>query len=722
MSIRQVQTKSILELILQSFLINGINPQLSDSFVHLNAFFAKQRAGMPYVLDVHAFKQNLQSDPDLMNDFFAYMIVNIDTLYETCFQQIDEIMMLNTLLRTHLERLKSKREILSSKLDDYLLGIFNTDGYFYSFSDDFGTTGYTDFVFTSATVDVLADIVSLSPISSLSVNLTPEKITEPTITVTDKDNKTLPFQVKTRFANAIDGLTNTAWFFEVKTQNVGPITATLSFSLAGGLAGDNALTEINVTPYGVTEVQCGINASYVIGNQTIKSPFCNKIQTSTNKMKFNADQTLNDISNIEMQLIKFKPDYILNDNNNKNINVYVFGFKELLVAEQYYDPTGSWISQPIGLPDELADEMVIDAISLSVVDYQPTNSSITYFIAEDNEIAESISDFNWKQITPISSQNQAGNTIIHFDGSSTFSKMVRKTKRSNSDIQLFDLDNTNVNLASRNPTSAFLPGLDVYRICEFKDEFLHSTLSLEEGVNTTRLFYIDYDADAIDEGLSFWATKFDSGSYSVTYGEIDSGHDFFYGADIGEDNKSIYVETFIETAREYPVFLKECRKMDANSKLWDVRIFLNGREIANMPSGVDRMTVPWKLKEGRNSIIMLVNIPEATSSNITPYLGSIKIMADAQITDYGIVKLANWTYVDLYKFQNNQINEPFSFTIYNNQIISRRKPTNNFRLSFKQKTSVSPEAIRLRADLSRSGQNAGITPILDSYRLRFSYR
>ncbi|MCF1193390.1 hypothetical protein LRR18_17505, partial [Mangrovimonas sp. AS39] len=103
-----------------------------------------------------------------------------------------------------------------------------------------------------------------------------------------------------------------------------------------------------------------------------------------------------------------------------------------------------------------------------------------------------------------------------------------------------------------------------------------------------------------------------------------------------------------ETDKEYPIFLKECRKSDSNSKLWDIRIFLNGREIANMPVGTDKLTVPWKLKEGINHIVVMTNIPEATVANPSPYIGTLNIMVGANLSDFGVVKLNNWTYVDLY--------------------------------------------------------------------------
>lgn len=124
---------------------------------------------------------------------------------------------------------------------------------------------------------------------------------------------------------------------------------------------------------------------------------------------------------------------------------------------------------------------------------------------------------------------------------------------------------------------------------------------------------------------------------------------------------------------------------------------------------------------GRNHVAILLNIPDATIEFPTPYIGTVDLMSDSKLHDFGVVKLETWNYVDFFKFKNNEVNDSKSFTIYNDEIISRRKPTDNFRLSYSKGTSAGPDAIRLRMDLSRSNFYTDATPLIDSYRLRFSY-
>lgn len=721
MSINQIQTKNILELIAKSYFVSGINPQTLQLYSFMSEYFSQNPIGTPVTLDVNLFLNINKSDPELVNDFMAMMIVNLDTLYEACANHVEETMMLNTVLRTHLDRLKIKRNVLESRIDDYLLGIYNSDGYFYSFSDSFSNTAYVDFNFTSAFVDTAASLASLPAISTVSRKVDAASISDPIISITDEAGESLVWLKKTDFENAVDGMTNTAWYVEVRTTTPQTITMDLELTLAT-LLSSRKISKIDLIPFGVSPVQCGINATFLKDDGIrVSTPFSNYVKKSADKMSFIGDQIDFNVEKINLQLTKSENDYI-EDGVSIRTYVYIFGFKEIIIAEQAYDSFATLVTQPFGMPEELADESTIDSVSLVVEDFVPTNTSLTYYVAADNADATSISDFDWQAITPIGTSNS--NTFaVHFNGSTETKKMVRSRTRTGGDLKLIEKNTTSSDLAKRNPTPAFFPGLDVYRICALTDDFLAGTLRLEEGINTTRICYTNLSAAAVVEDFGYWKVVCDDPAlFTMVYGEIDAGHEFFYGADVGEDAKSVYVETYLTTDREYPVFLKECRKSDTNSRVWDMRVFLNGKEIANMPAGVDKITVPWKLKEGLNHIGVMINIPEATEANPLPYIGTFNIMTDDLLTNYGTVKLDNWTYVDTYKFQNNQTNDASTFTIYNKEIVSRKEPTNNFRLTYKTPTTASPEALRLRADFTRANSSSTSTPIFDLYRVRFSYK
>lgn len=721
MSISQIQIKNILELVAKSFFVNGVNPQTEQLHSFMSQYFSQNPAGNPVSLDMNAFAKDIVSNVDTLNDFMAMMIVNIDTLYEICANHVEQTMMLNTILRTHLDRLKIKRKVLEQKIDDYLLGIYNSDGYFYSFSDNFSDVSSIDFNFTSAFIDTDAGITGLPALSSLSRRINPTSVSDPYLTISDDSGNALSWVTKTPFSNAFDGMTNTAWYVEVRTSSPVTVTVNMEISLATS-SGSTKVSKIDLVPFGVSPVQCGISADFIDDNaSTFSDVFSHYVKTSSEKMSFIGDQINNDVERLKFQLVKTEADYKESNASNKTF-VYIFGFKEILITEQVYDTYASLVSLPFGIPFELANEAVIDSVSIVTDDFVPTNTSLKYYLAPDNTEATSINDFDWKEITPISTSNIAGNTVVHFNGSDTTRKMIRLKTRSSSDIKLIDRNSTSNDLSKRNPTVAYFPTLSVYRIIGFDDEFLSGTISLEEGINTTKIYYCELDPKAITDEFSFWKSKFDDPeSFSTTYGEIDSGHEFFYGADVGEDGKSVYSETFVIADREYPVFLKECKKSDSNSQLWDVKVFLNGRLIADMPVGVNKLTVPWKLKEGKNHVVVMSNIPIGTIVNPSPYIGTFNLMTDSNLFDFGTVKLNDWIYVDPFKFQNNQIYNANTFTIYNKEIVSGKEPTNNFRLKYKKPTSTSPDSIRFRADFARTSNDSKVSPICDSYRVRFSY-
>ncbi len=718
MSIQQVQAKNILDLVAKAHFIDGQNPQFNTLQAYVSKFFSTQRISQPYKIPMDTFREGLLSDPELMNEFMALMIVNLDTLYETCFEHIDQILALNTVLRDHLDRLKMKRSLLSSKIDDYLLGIFNSDGYFYSFSDDFSTGYFTDFGYTSAFLDMTAGVITIPPIADKSRSVHTDSIATPSVTVTNANGDILNHTVKASFDNAVDGLNNTAWHFEVRTNDEGPITANVNFLLSSATS-TRLVTKLDLTPFGVNPVQCGVNALHrSTANASYTIPFSKDVKTSSDKMVFMADNPAPDLAEIRLQLSKQTPDYYINDSTTRT-GVYVFGFKEISATEQYYDPAATWVSLPISIPESLGDEAVIDAVSLVTTDNKPSGSDITYYVAADNTDATELSDFDWKQIRPIT--DTSGGNLVRFDGSVKRSRMIRMTPRNDNDVQMIQPNTTNPDLSKRNPTSAYFTDFDAYRITDFTEEFLAGTLSLAEGVNTTRILYVPLDEDAISDGFAFWKTVLDSHVYSSTYGEIDTGNEYLYGADIGTNGVSVYSETFLFAEEDMPVILKECHKADANSKTWDVKVFLNGREIASMPEGVHKLTVPWRFRAGKNHIVVMANIPEYSSDSNSPYLGSFSIMSDSDLWDYGVVKLDDWNYVDDYKIVKNHTNESKVFTIYNGEIVSRREPTTNFKLSWAQSTGAAPESIRLRADMSRSSTNSNTSPSIDMYRLRFAY-
>ena len=723
MSIQQVQTQNILDLISKSFLSGGQSPLLDDVFKYMTRFFGSNPTGLPFQVprEMISGTVNARSDPEFINALMATIVTDIDVLYETCLNHVDQTLMLNTVLRNHLERLRIKRALLNSRIDDYLLGIYNSDGYFYSFSDGFSTVTNTDLNYTSAFIDTATGAALIPSVSSLSKLIDRDAVTLRQAAATDATGNVLTITSKSLIKDAFDGLNNTSWLMEVKTNKPGPIVLDVELQLSTQVS-DNLITRIDLDPHTVTPIQYGINAIYRTGTNnttSVTEPFANQVKTSTTRCSFVSDNPKTGLNRLHIQMKKDKHDYTIDDAREQTL-VYMFGFKEIVISEQYFDPEAQFVSKPISIPSEISGEAFIDAVSVVVEDNIPSGTSATYYVAADIEDALNIQDFSWVRIDPISDAVSLDTQIVRFNSTSKQIVNVRLDPRGSNDLDMIQLNSTSADLSQRNPTTSYFDEIDVYRICKFSEPAILNTLRMEEGFNTTRIYYTDLRTNSLN--FDFWEDILDTPtSYFLTHGEIDSGHGFLYGADIGENGKSIYAETYVYVDEASEVILKECRKLDSNAKTWGVKIFLNGREIASLPVGTNNLTVPWKFQQGKNHVAVMAEIPDYTASSPAPYIGSFSIMADSDLFDYGVVKLDDWIYVDPYKFETNLTSESRAFTIYNNEIVSRKKPTDNFRLIFNTARGVAPSAVRFRADFTRSNSFAHVTPILDFYRIRFSY-
>lgn len=725
MSIRQVQISEILEQVAESFFMDGINPRLDDILRYVSDYFSQYPAGLPLPIPQGAVAQDVKSDVDKFNQLLAHLITNVDVLYEASQSQLQQVLMLNTAMRSQLDRLKAKRKVLESKIDDYLLSAFNTDGYLYSISDSFADLSLTDLGYTTAFVDTVAGNLTIPSVSSFSKKINFDRVSLPNVLITPTSDFTtsLAFEVKSPIQNAFDGLNNTAWIIEARTDSPMSVSAVISMAVGTSLE-PSTITRCDLTPFGVRPVQCLVQ--YAPANQlgtTQYINFSNKTMTSSEKMTYIADNVTaanNDAERMQFLLTKKDYDYKTNDNGKVSYR-YIFGFREIALLEQAYDTRGVYVSRPLSILENSADNLsIIDAVSVVVDQHVPFNTATKFYVAADNVDAESVTDFDWKEIVPVGNTQEG--TIAKFQGTLKLFKNIKRNPVNTTDVQLIPFDSSDLDLARRNPSTQTVAGVDIYRIASFSEDFIPATAVLEEGVNTTRILFAALDVKAITQGLSWW-TDYVNGTKVATdtYGTVNSGHEFFYGGDVGESGKSVFIESFVEIDSDLPIMLKEFRKTDNNSQAWDVRVYLNGREVGYLPVGTNYLRIPWNFQRGRNHVIVLVNIPASSTALPSPYIGSLELMSDANLYDIGRVNLAVWDYVDFFKLQYNQINNANSFTIYNNEIISRKKPTDNFKLSYSKASAAPVQSVRFRADLTRTSDTDSVTPIVNSYRLRFAY-
>jgi hypothetical protein len=726
MSIQQIQTKNFLEFIVSSYLASGKKPNDEELAAALSNFFSQQPAGSPVRVDIDSFRRGPKSNVDDFNDFLAAVQVNLSTLFEAVDEHGQQNILLTTALLTQLKVLRTRRNRLNEQVDSILLASYNTDGYYFSVSDDFFDGDFVDFSYTTAIIDVDSDTVTLPSTASGTRLLDLSNINTPAIQCRDRKDSTkeLAYDVKSGFDSAIDGLSNTAWYLTVeRIEPSDGVVVSLDFELGSRADGVN-VSRLNLVPHGIKPVQCSVEKYSATGSQTgSREVFSSYIKDSSDKMIFNNDDPTKDLFSLRINMKKDLPDYFEDNIDGSRTGIYIFGIKEMSLVSQSYELKSSLVSIPLGLASDIADVDSIDAVTLSVIDSQPIDTSIEYYIAPDNPEATSVEDFQWQRVDTTNQKN--GLNVISFDGATLSSKMIRSEARNIEDLSLIAINRDTSDIEIKNPTDAYFSNFDTYRICAFPNEFVSRTIKLEEGLNTTRIYHTDYSYRNLSDTFNFWKENLDDpDSYIATYGTIDSGNEFFYGADIGDNERSVYVETLIFSEDDQKVSLENVVKSNPNSKLWDLKLFLNGRLIADMPKGLDKINAPVKLNKGKNSIVLVVDIPAASEVSSVPYIGSVAFRAQ----DFGLVKLSDLVYVDIHKFQDGGYRDLTNvspnkwFTIYNDEIITRSRTTDNYRISYSSKTDGGPDSVRVRAELSRSSKAKNLTPMIDSYRIKFSYK
>lgn len=706
-SIQRVQTERLLEDVAHILYSEGSKPTTAEIMKLIAKHISEYPAGSPLPVPLRDGNTSQVSDPKEFNRFIDNTKVNLDVLYESMLGQLDQALQLVNTMVDDVKRLAKRRRELESLVDDYLLATVNSEGYFYAISDVFSTLNRVDLSLTSAQVNVDKGEISLPSVPYTTQKVPAEFYRQPTLAV-QVDGEAHSYRQLSSFTNATQsGLENTHWQVEVVTDSPSEVVMVVDINFTTPVD----VTRFSFDPYGIEPVQLSV---FTINDGSF-TPFGGRAVTGVDEVSL-TNRAIR-ASGLRLTLRKTAHDYTEVKDGSVSYR-YILGAKSIECFRTIYDYDATFVTKPLSIDSNLQDDSSIDAVSVEVKEIVPEGTSLDYYVGASTGESESLSDVQWQRITPVNS-NSSGEKVIRFNGATSSIKVARSNPTGPNDVPLKPLK-TSGPVSEQNPSLQIFPGTEIYRIADVNETVFKGSLKMVEGLNTIRIYSRPQDLsksfDDID--ILYWSQKFSDPNTTIDYARIDAGNDFFYGGDVGASGQDIYVETFLKADTNYATFLSEFAKSDTRSRTWNVKVYLNGREIGDLPAGTDRAQLPWNLNQGLNHVVLIIRIPSGSSN----FLGTVRLLQNEKLFDYGLVHLREWRYVDPFEMRYNERGtNNATFTIIDGEIVSRRPPTDNFQIRYSLDSGQAPKHIRFRADLSRVKNSPTVSPVLKEYRVRFAY-
>lgn len=717
MTISSIQKEKFLSTLYKNLYASGNKPDEQEILEFFSKYFSKYKPGEPLEVNSQLFRQLAFGQTEIFNQQVLHALFNVETLYDSIFENANDLMTVATALNKRLNNLKIKRISLENKVDDLIFSNQNSDGYFAVYSDTFASTEGSDLNYTSAFVDTANGKVCLPTLTSSVFDLLSTKaISSSAPTYSLSFNKSQievnkQFSDESFFGSVFDGLDNTEWQNIFYFDAVGLVSFSINLPITKNVIISKIEGRLNtISP---TDIYVKVNYS----DSSKVAEILNK-KSSKDYDRFSFDFEPGNVGSIDIFFVKTEPDFI--DQNRVNRYGYRYGIRDIAISGQYHDRAASFVSSPISLNSNDNSNLVIDAVSLEV-DEKSSDGSIVYFVAEDNKSAQSISDFSWIPISPEQSAQNSFSQIVNFFGSTLKSKKILETKNpSSNELQKIALvsKESSKNLNEQNPTVNLYQGQTIYRIAKIDQIDDPVSSYLLDGVNLVSGSYINYQNEIYNEkdSLSTWNSILSGKSsvrkiYSIPQYELSNNSMFFSGPNINSISALLQAKIFCSndiTVRHLLV------KNDSVSKDWNVSVNLNGRPTL-IPAGESSKLIEWNFKTGINIIKVAIDIKSSAN-------GSISLMDSKSLLDYGLVYSQYYGYVDPIEFKLLRSVYDKVFTIENffgnQEVLCRDNAGTNARLFYYTNNPDPVKSIRLRADLAR-GRNPLASPVLNYFKLKF---
>lgn len=710
MDIATIQKRKFLNNIYKLYYATGKTPSETELRAIFNQYFFVNKLGIPVNIDYDLLQSINITDVNILNELMANTLLNLDILYECIIENNQEAFSAVTALNNKLENLKVKRKNLESKVDQLIFANSNSDGFYYSFLENFSQTKNINMEMTSAFIDVDNGQVKIPKItSSASTALVIDNAISPIGTYSVKFDDTLVVDQKQAqyLENVFDGLTDTYWSHEQAFASQGIVALTLDIPIT------NAFNISKVSGILLTSSPCLVYVKLQPNDGSISEEIFIK-NSNSDYNRFSCTVSARTYRSVSITLIKHESDRIVLDSNKPYI--YSFGFREIIIGSEYYDRSATVVSNPISVPTADNSNLAIASVSIEVSSQVPTGSGVRYYIAKDESEFSQISDFNWIPIESIDSTNNSFQKTVNLVSSN---KRIKYIDTNNSDFTIIPLNTSSQNANELNPTQLPNSSALAYRIADIGNENSFVNPFLLSGINCIRHYHI-FNLSEINENfyvelyksIDYWSQKIIENNKQELYENILINQIKQISPSINSPVNGI-MQFSVYSGNDIKVYHDLVKSRDD----FNLSIYMNGVLIADLPSGRTSATVEWNFLKGINNIYIAYD-------KVFTGLINFNIMSGTSINTYGTVFLDYFSYLDPIEFRrkiNSQIN---TFTIDNfygrKELVASKEITQRSVIEYYSVNQDIINGVRYRIDLERY-DNPLQTPIIDAIRVKFKH-
>jgi hypothetical protein len=704
MNISTIQKRRFLENIYKLYYSNGAKPTEQQILNAFSDYFSVNKAGFPLDIDYAALNGTSKTNVDILNELMINGLFNLDVLYDAILENNDELFTVATTLNKKIENLKTKRKLLESKVDNLLFVNNNTDGYFYSYTENFSSADKIDIPLTTGYVDTSNGSAVISSENSERYSaFALDNVSGIRPKISLYENGTMlsdNIDIET-FNNVFDGLNDTYWLYEHRAQSPIPVSIVMNIPINRNII----LSKIEGYVLTSSPVLTQLKVNYSDGSP--QEVFTKNSNLDYDVFSFSIKPK--NYSSVELTLFKNEPDYI--DKESSSPYVYRMGLRDLIIGSVTRSKNGTIVSKPISLPVSTNNQIVIDSVSLDVQEQYMTEGAISYFVAVDNPNATSVYDFNWTPISPSGSQSLGFKNIVNFDGSLKNIKYISSSPTSDQ-LQLIPVNESSKNINDLNPNTKIYQDKKVYRAAALDQNDEHIMPMLLGNLNSFKHYYYLGSESQIYKDVNYWVNEINNVDNKLltntlvqNLGTISTGITSpSYG----------YIQTKISCETEN-TFINNIKK---SITTFDLAVYLNGIRIADLPSGKLNEAVEWNFLSGINDLVITYNKPNTGAVSFTLTDGT-------DLSTYGSIFTDYFFYLNSFDFRNRNMNDNLYFTIDNpfgrKEIITSAPINGLSRFSYLSNKATAPSSIRYRIDLTRF-ENPFASPKVDSLKIKFKHK